>query len=100
MNWNIPGCTDIRTDGLTLTANCFGQEKTIRYHESCEQIYYANGRLECLPKGPYLKVCKNVRITETGEINAECPKFVSYRPTADNWKGEQLTYYNGALQKS
>jgi hypothetical protein len=73
----------------------------IEYANMCADMYYVNGRIECIPFGSYLQVCSNVRITPARELQATCydgqpqPNYASY--DMNNWKGELLAYTNNTL---
>lgn len=73
----------------------------VDYVNMCADMYYVNGRIECIPFGSYLQVCSNVRVTETRELKATCydgqpgPNYASY--DMSRWRGELLAYTNGAL---
>jgi len=97
---NIPGCTIRGVDDLTLLVQCRNESLQQPYANACQQIYYSNGRLECIPTGSYHKVCENIRIVNN-ELVATCkdgsqnPKTVHY--DMGRWPGMPLSYANGIL---
>jgi len=97
---NIAGCSIYGVDGLTLFAKCDNRYLNRTYANMCDKIYYADGKLECIPKGSYKEVCQNIRI-EGNELKALCkdgrkdPVTVYY--DMNNWKGDHITYVNGKL---
>ena len=96
----IEGCSIYGVDGLTVLAKCGNQYVSRPYANMCRQIYYSNGKLECIPQGSYNNVCENIKI-QNNELVASCrdgrkdPVKVYY--DMNNWRGHHITYANGKL---
>ena len=77
------------------------RDVNLRYANMCADMYYANGKIECIPLGSYLQVCENININNNNLLTGYCYDgtsnaiFSTYN--LDNWRGEHLAFYNGRL---
>jgi len=89
-----------------MKPNAVGGEKVftpaaVNYANMCADMYYADGKIECIPLGSYLQVCSNVSVDQNRQLKATCydgeprPNQVSYN--LNQWQGEYLVFMNGAL---